>query len=732
MIVKRSKKSALKLTIRGSVGDFYIPKKNKKSIPVKYILSSIGLSSEGDTDYKIMEKLKPFREAFDIKELDFEQVMQRELDDVRVSRDLIPYILDSSSSGLVKLFPPIVVVLVPRKEGKPMDKFPGILKKMTDAREDKDGIQWQIIRSGEISKEFFEFKQMVVDGEVNRHDYAQLKINTSNTELVIVDGQHRAMALIALFRNLNKWDSKAQKYEKFYRHWTKDIIKAFDLDQIRLPAIYCVFPDINDDNNIDYTIPEACRSIFLALNKNARKVSEARNVLLDDYDLIAVMLRTMLSEIKNLSHKSHPLRLWAVELDSAEDKQKLLSRVAITGVMPLYNLLENLLLYDKGLNGLRGKGSNLKNIKLVSKLISRLSATEELTSESLQNIQRKNFEKQDCETLQDRFKKRIYPLLEKGYASFEPFKIHLEKFEELKAKEEPNPPVHAILFEGQSLASVFDSHKEYLSTQVKDNDKCPQEIKSALTHFNETDDYIKQKIESYNLERNKALFGQWIENTQFNQYANSIYRDIFFSSAFQTALFMAYFTILDKYNIELNDQNLLSRFEEYISSINQCFRKNKDKPYRLFKMFSGSVQDKDSRPNLFPDKKDLKKLLIPGEMNPREWIALRYIFLEIWNSDDEKIQESVEKEVIQCRKDLIKKIVDREVKQYINENKMELSELSREKENEIVENSSKMLSDAIINMGSKHSQKGKNDIIKFYREKIKEENGDTENDEEFD
>ena len=47
------------------------------------------------------------REVFEYETLDFDEIMQRDIDDARVSAELIPYLLDEKSVDLIKLFPPI-------------------------------------------------------------------------------------------------------------------------------------------------------------------------------------------------------------------------------------------------------------------------------------------------------------------------------------------------------------------------------------------------------------------------------------------------------------------------------------------------------------------------------------------------------------------------------------------------------------------------------------------------
>jgi len=99
---------------------------------------------------------------------------------------------------LVKLFPPIVVVVLPVKEGenKPNNLYPQIeVEELVGTNDDEPKY---ILRSGAVGQEVFQFEQPIVEGKRLKHDLVRLRLNTHKTRLVIVDGQHRAMALLAL------------------------------------------------------------------------------------------------------------------------------------------------------------------------------------------------------------------------------------------------------------------------------------------------------------------------------------------------------------------------------------------------------------------------------------------------------------------------------------------------------------------------------------------------------
>ena len=194
--------TALDLTLNGSVGSFRVgdSQQGGQGLEVKYFLTHVGLNFSTGQDEKLLKELAPFREVFDTTQLDFDQIMQRDIDDARVSAELIPYILDDRTQDLVKFFPPIVVVVLPVSgdRNKPDDYYPGVTSVPESL--DKMGVKdWLVTQSGKVGSEVFRFEQPVISEEPDKHNLVNFKLNTSKARMVIVDGQHRAMALLALY-----------------------------------------------------------------------------------------------------------------------------------------------------------------------------------------------------------------------------------------------------------------------------------------------------------------------------------------------------------------------------------------------------------------------------------------------------------------------------------------------------------------------------------------------------
>jgi hypothetical protein len=264
--------SALNLTLSGSVGTFSVGtgQADQKTVEVKYFLTHVGLNFATGANEEVLKHLAPVREIFPTAELEFDEIMQRDIDDARVSSELVPYLLDHRSRDLVKLFPPIIVVVMPVQEldNRPASYYP---KVETESRQMPDHVL-EITRSGPVGQELFEFQQPRQGNVLFEHDLVKLRLNTNKSKLVIVDGQHRAMALLAIYRNLKQdWsDAMRAPYKDYYEEWTPNYIKQFSLNNISLPVMFCTFPALDETYAGGYNVKMAARSIFLTLNKTAR------------------------------------------------------------------------------------------------------------------------------------------------------------------------------------------------------------------------------------------------------------------------------------------------------------------------------------------------------------------------------------------------------------------------------------------------------------------------------
>lgn len=296
-------------TVEGTWGEFCTPTGR-----VAFILTKARLGSSGtDGERRLTAQLRPVREVLPVEKLDFNQLLQRDLDDHRVAEGLIPYLLKPKTTGPA-FFPPIMAVLLPFQANAPAEAFPD---ESFNEPVDVDGITFEERRYGQSYRvqRLFNKEQKI---------YHSIKLgriawNDECAKLVVLDGQHRAMALLAIDRTVNSlWGSAgaANRYRHFYEHRVRDLLKGagqpFDLDKVEIPVTVCWFPDLNGEGKDPH---KAARKLFVDVNKEARAPSEARLTLLSDTELVNIFTRRLLNRLRE---DNPPLPIFAIEYDNPE------------------------------------------------------------------------------------------------------------------------------------------------------------------------------------------------------------------------------------------------------------------------------------------------------------------------------------------------------------------------------------------------------------------------------
>ena len=183
----------------GTYGEFSVGS-GSSQIRAQYLLTKIRPGQQGHWENQLASQMAPWREIFKIEELSFDELIQRDLDDSRVAHDLIPYLLGETGQH-ARFFPPVLAVLVPKRESRS-----GI-----GPRYPAPTTQGQTVTYGDL----FDFEKAVMDGQVS--PLGVIRYNTQRSAIVIVDGQHRAMAILALHRQINKsWG--ADPFAPYYSH----------------------------------------------------------------------------------------------------------------------------------------------------------------------------------------------------------------------------------------------------------------------------------------------------------------------------------------------------------------------------------------------------------------------------------------------------------------------------------------------------------------------------------
>ncbi len=148
----------------------------------------------------------------------------------------------------------------------------------------------------------------------------RLSWNPEQAKLVVIDGQHRAMALLAIDRTLNNtWAASGEKYRHFYEPKINEILKeltaqqkSIDFSNVEFPVNICWFPEL--DHPYD-SQQKAARKLFVDLNGNAKPPSLSRLMLLSDTELVNIFSRRLLSDLRD---SDSPVPIYSVEYDHPE------------------------------------------------------------------------------------------------------------------------------------------------------------------------------------------------------------------------------------------------------------------------------------------------------------------------------------------------------------------------------------------------------------------------------
>jgi len=701
-------KSALDVHLNGTIGTFHVSSEDGKSegVEVRYLLTHVTLS-EKQGQAQLLSMLAPVREVFDLKQLGFDEIMQRDIDDARVSLELIPYLLDTSTSGLIKLFPPIVAVALPLK---PNSRVPDAdyrkVERPSKESTEHPGVTEHRITAGAVGEEQFEFFQYFRN-ETPLPEGARLSLARDNCTLAIVDGQHRAMALLALYRNLTGgWtDARRSPYEGYYKVWPEKEIRSYNLNGLQLPVLICAFPELDGTTAQDIDVVRAARRVFLTLNKTAKKVSDSRNKLLNDQDIVAECLRETLSFIKALDVKDDTgLRIWNIELDQEGDRVKIVSDVAFSGVNHLYHLTEHLLM-NANARSIEARGKVGAPRKRLDEAYERLGLKDELTADQRTLNTRTNYSDEIAEVFRAKWSSLYVPVVERVYGKLHPFaafaRATIKLHQELVSKRDSE--LEKMLFDGQATSRTFDDFREGLNRRVQDKEPnwTTPEMKETLARVNGLTTSRKAAVESMKAMRavsfleamsvssKKRVIIDGVVAKPLRDAIDRIFDNVFSTVAFQTAVVCTY---VEAIRIAFGgmQNSTVELLDEYIEAINGLLRpKNFDELKALVHTFEGELVA-DTEVKLTIGGPTFRQVVLPGELQPAEWPKYRYLLLELWKSSAPEIQSVIDQDREAVRAEVAQSLCRRRLKAYCEENRVDEASLPGHIKAEILAKSKSM------------------------------------------
>lgn len=296
--------------------------KTKNAISIEYIQTTFNIRE--------LDLIKPLRSIFKPDDIeDFDLLLQRDLDETRIKRELIPYL---KRTDKLSFFPSLLVVVLNIENGangaKIKQQYPTLDEQTINNPEDSSG------KSKVNSKEYgnlFSVEVLIDENEKKQRWFSIFNFNR-DTQLLAIDGQHRLVALQAITGKLTTERDK----EKFQAYSNEKEL----FQDLEIPVTILYVPDMHqgtDDNNEPLT--SIFRQVFVDVNKNAVTVSKMRNILLDENDFNSIFTRMICSEI--LKNTNLNISINEIEWNKEQKVDQLTEELAITSIVFIKNFLDN-------------------------------------------------------------------------------------------------------------------------------------------------------------------------------------------------------------------------------------------------------------------------------------------------------------------------------------------------------------------------------------------------------
>lgn len=319
----KRRESHYKLKVIGKSGLFHMD----NEIDVEYLQTTLSIQQ--------INEIEPVRRVFKRGTLPFDMMMQRELDDERIVNDLIPYLLDNE----LAFFPPITVVIldIDKTLDTPIKElYPSL--KLNNNFDDGSGTIYQKREYGNL----FNIDILKDDEELQRW-FTELTVG-SNATLLAIDGQHR---LVALQTILNKLPDDEENIYNNLDETLQEKIKTKDFSKLSIPITFIFVPKLYEGNQYGINLVEGFRKIFVDINRNARKVNEMRNILLDEQDLRSIFTRKLCSMIQETDASSDNISIDEIEWEKNNRENQLSNPLAITNVLFIRDIFSSWLKTEK-------------------------------------------------------------------------------------------------------------------------------------------------------------------------------------------------------------------------------------------------------------------------------------------------------------------------------------------------------------------------------------------------
>ncbi|MBU5612636.1 ParB N-terminal domain-containing protein [Geomonas azotofigens] len=537
-------------SVFGTWGTFKTPAGEVQFLETK---ARIGKMAK-DKEKRLTNYLRPVREVLPTTNMDFNQLLQRDLDDHRVATGLVPYVLNQVNRPA--FFPPIVAAILPFEGNDPLKSFP----MGSDIKKYKDTIAYWKGERYDTAYKIERMQDSTTDSD-SVVKLGRLSWNPEEAKFVVIDGQHRAMALLAIDRTINNtWGEKGEKYKYFYEPVIKELLRNKSeeerkqlFNQLEFAVTLVWFPA--GESNLE---PHAAaRKLFVDVNQNARNPSESRILLLSDAELISIFTRRLLNDFRE---DTSTLQIYAIEYDHPGRDQASSSKWSvISNVIILRDCISRSVFgpdkYFINLNlGFGGRESEYEKSLFMQSTLAVDAEIEEVVEDIKRNeISNTKFPNSKIEFLQNQLMKGWGNLIVRMLSDLVPYHAHGQSLETFKngwaTAGTTDTLAKDAIFEGVGMFwTIRDSYQHWERTnQFRADLKLKPLDKTDIVSTWETLE-LKKKI-FYEL-RCKTYLGK-TDQTSI-ELSNGIF-DVFSTNACQLGFVLAARTLGYRANISLSD-----------------------------------------------------------------------------------------------------------------------------------------------------------------------------------
>ena len=442
-------------TLRGFYGEF----KSDLSFPLSYIQSSIPIKKVG--------LLKTTTEVVDASNLDFEVLMQRDIDQERVETIVESYL--EKGKNRVLFFPPLLVSLVALDDNNIIQQFESMTVDKSNVNSEGGVLKvtwgedrFQLVQT--VKKNSTGYKYQVNGEEFNSTPYwSVLKCNSNKIALVVIDGQHRLSALKTLYENADK----------------REVVQ-----DISIPICVIFPPDATIANSVGESLTKDLRELFVTINTTAKQVSGHFITLLDDKGLSSHAMRTFCEEAKSKSIVGSTNFLNLVEWNQRQSKMasKVNRSYSITTISILADTLKNFAFDPK-----IGHTSTLLNLSSVVDF-------EGNDNELIENIAEETFSVGQIKKLEKQINKHISTPLMTLMSKPSPYKLKIDavtKAVEILNEEIQNSLKGRKTFKEKVLGLYRETNK-YDGSEIHDAENAF--VGNIKKHLNPADDIFFKNV----------------------------------------------------------------------------------------------------------------------------------------------------------------------------------------------------------------------------------------------